>query len=189
MVNFARCKVLGANVLRGPNQKPWDGKLNYDYQLWIDSDIVFNTEKFWQLCYMALPAPDEETGEVAEKQIAAGWYCTEDGHTTSVAHWLEEDDFRKNGGVMNHETIESISKRRKPFTVDYTGFGWVLIKNGVFENLEYPWFAPKMQVFESGSVQDMCGEDVSFCLDAKEQGHEIWCDPRIRVGHEKIRVI
>jgi hypothetical protein len=35
MVNFARCKVLGANVLRGPNQKPWDGKLNYDYQLWI----------------------------------------------------------------------------------------------------------------------------------------------------------
>ena len=45
MVNFARCKCLGANVLRGPNQLPWDGKLNYDYQLWIDSAIVFNTEK------------------------------------------------------------------------------------------------------------------------------------------------
>ena len=24
---------------------------------------------------------------------------------------------------------------------------------------------------------------------AKEAGFEIWCDPRIRVGHEKIRVI
>ena len=46
MVNFARCKCLGANVLRGPDQKPWDGKLEYDYQLWIDSDIVFNVEKF-----------------------------------------------------------------------------------------------------------------------------------------------
>ena len=44
MVNFARCKCLGANVLRGPDQFPWDGKLPYDYQLWIDSDIVFNTE-------------------------------------------------------------------------------------------------------------------------------------------------
>ena len=44
MVNFARCKCLGANVLRGPNQKPWDGKLQYDWQLWIDSDIVFNSE-------------------------------------------------------------------------------------------------------------------------------------------------
>ena len=45
-MNFARCKCLGANVLRGPDQIPWDGKLNYDYQLWIDSDIVFSTEKF-----------------------------------------------------------------------------------------------------------------------------------------------
>ena len=216
MVNFARCKCLGANVLRGPNQVPWDGKLKYDYQLWIDSDIVFNSEKFWQLVLDAVPeeaiteedvtqvTKDAEGKEVTQivgkklnidpekdRSIVAGWYCTEDGKTTSVAHWLEEDDFRNNGGVMNHETIESISKRKKPFTVDYTGFGWLLIKNGVFEHegLPYPWFAPKMQVFESGEVQDMCGEDVSFCLDAIEAGFEIWCDPRIRVGHEKTRVI
>ena len=137
MVNFARCKCLGANVLRGPEQKPWDGKLKYDWQLWIDSDIIFNSEKFWQLVLM-------------DQDIAGGWYATEDGRTTSVAHWLDEDDFRSNGGVMNHETVESISKRRKPFTVDYTGFGWLLIKNGVFEHeeMKYPWFAPKMQAFE-----------------------------------------
>ena len=184
MVNFARCKCLGANVLRGPEQIPWDGKLEYDYQIWIDSDIVFNTEQFWQL--LDLADNGEEDGQ---KAITAGWYATEDGTTTSVAHWLEEDDFRKNGGVMNHETVESISKRKKPFTVDYTGFGWVCIKHGVFEKLPYPWFAPKMQVFESGAVQDMCGEDVSFCLDAIEEGYEIWCDPRIRVGHEKSRII
>ena len=217
MVNFARCKCLGANVLRGPDQIPWDGKLEYDYQLWIDSDIVFNTEKFWQLLDLALPAEavteeavmekvkNPETGEEteqqvgirqivdrdAERQIAAGWYATEDARTTSVAHWLEEDDFRSNGGVMNHEMVDGISKRKKPFTVDYTGFGWVLIKKGVFEDkkMTYPWFAPKMQVFESGAVQDMCGEDVSFCLDAMDAGFKIWCDPRIRVGHEKTRVI
>ena len=176
MVNFARCKCLGANVLRGPDQVPWDGKLKYDYQLWIDSDIVFKTEQLLQLVLM-------------EKDIAAGWYMTEDGQTTSVAHWLDEDNFRNNGGVMNHETGETMSKRKKPFTVDYTGFGWVLIKHGVFEALEYPWFAPKMQIFESGDVQDMCGEDVSFCLDAQDADYEIWCDPRIRVGHEKTRVI
>ena len=178
MVNFARCKCLGANVLRGPDQLPWDGKLKYDYQLWIDSDIVFNVEKFYQLVLM-------------DEKIASGWYCTEDGKTTSVAHWLDEDDFKGNGGVMNHETLDSIAKRKKPFTVDYAGFGWLLIKHGVFEDKEmkYPWFAPKMQVFESGAVQDMCGEDVSFCLDAKEAGFRIMCDPRIRVGHEKTRVI
>ena len=178
MVNFARCKCLGANVLRGPDQLPWDGKLKYDYQLWIDSDIVFNVEKFYQLVLM-------------DEKIASGWYCTEDGRTTSVAHWLDEDDFKGNGGVMNHETLDSIAKRKKPFTVDYAGFGWLLIKHGVFEDegIKYPWFAPKMQIFESGAVQDMCGEDVSFCLDAKEAGFRIMCDPRIRVGHEKTRVI
>ena len=75
--------------------------------------------------------------------------------------------------------------------MDYAGCGWLLIKHGVFEDegSKNPWFAPKMQIFESGAVQDMCGEDVSFCLDAKEAGFEIWCDPRIRVGHEKTRVI
>jgi len=178
MVNFARCKVLGANVLKGPDQLPWQGKLQYDYQLWIDSDIVFNLEAFYKLVWM-------------DKDIAAGWYCTEDGRTTSVAHWLEEDEFEKNGGVMNHEMVDGIQKRRKPFTCDYTGFGWVMIKKGVFEHpdMKYPWFAPQMQVFDSGEVQDMCGEDVSFCLEAIKAGFEIWCDPTVRVGHEKTRII
>ncbi len=66
MVNFARCKCLGANVLRGPNQLPWDGKLNYDWQLWIDSDIVFNTEKFYQLILM-----DQKM--VSPHQLLTGW--------------------------------------------------------------------------------------------------------------------
>ena len=179
MVNFARCKVLGANVLKGPDQLPWQGNLEYDYQLWIDSDIVFNTAAFWAIFGM-------------DKDIAAGWYATEDGRTTSVAHWLDESDFKNNGGVMNHEMVDTIVNRKKPFTVDYTGFGWVLIKKGVFEHpeMKYPWFAPQMQVFESGEVQDMCGEDVSFCLDAKRKcGFEIWCHPQVRVGHEKTRII
>ena len=58
--------MFSANVLRGADQVPWDGKLKYDYQLWIDSDIVFNTEKFYQLVLM-------------DKDLASGWYCTEDG--------------------------------------------------------------------------------------------------------------
>ena len=65
MVNFARCKCLGANVLRGPDQIPWDGKLKYDYQLWIDSDIVFDSNKFWQLCDLSVPAESvKEDGSI-----------------------------------------------------------------------------------------------------------------------------
>ena len=75
MVNFYCCKCLHANVLRGPDQIPWDGKLEYDYQLWIDSDIVFNTEKFWQLCDMTL--------RIQQKEIVRMVFH-EDGRTTSV---------------------------------------------------------------------------------------------------------
>jgi hypothetical protein len=222
MVNFARCKVLGANVTQGPWQDPWQGKLDYDWQLWIDNDIVFSSEKFWQLCdlavkdgpserevnvedYPLLEVSDEELAGMPKSNfdvrkerirrlstevnpVVSGFYVTEDGRTTSCAHWLEAEDFIKNGGVMNHETIESISKRTKPFTVDYIGGGWMMVAKGVFENMEYPWWGPKLQKFENG-IQDFCGEDVSFCLDAKDLGIDIIVDPRIRVGHEKTRVL
>lgn len=222
MVNFARCKVLGANVTRGPWQDPWDGKLNYDWQLWIDNDIVFNTEKFWQLCDLAMKdkpfekefdkneyplwnVSDEELNlmhksdlnvrkervrrmSIERNMIVSGWYLTEDGRTTSCAHWLSADDFVKNGGVMNHETIETISQRRKPFSVDYIGGGWMMVSKGVFENIPYPWWGPKKVEFENG-ISDYMGEDVSHCRDAKDLGIDILVDPRIRVGHEKTRTI
>lgn len=222
MVNFARCKVLGANVTQGPWQDPWQGKLDYDWQLWIDNDIVFNTEKFWQLCDLAVKdepyekefnkeeyplwdVSDEELAEMHKSDfnvrkervrrlcrdvnpIVSGWYKTEDRRTTSVAHWLEAEDFVKNGGVMNHETVESISKRTKPFTVDYVGAGWMLVSKGVFENIPYPWWGPKLQKIDRDIV-DYCGEDVSHALDAKELGIDIIVDPRIWVGHEKMSII
>ena len=222
MVNFARCKVLGASVTAGSLQEPWQGKLDYDWQLWIDNDIVFNSEKFWQLCDLAIKdtpsekefdkeeyplydISDEELASLHKSDfnvrkervrrlcrevnpVVSGWYCTEDGRTTSVAHWLDADDFVKNGGIMNHETIDSISKRKKPFTVDYVGGGWLMISKGVFENMEYPWWAPTLKKFDNG-IQDLVGEDVKMALDAKELGIDIWVDPRIRVGHEKTRTI
>jgi hypothetical protein len=206
MVNFARCKVLGANVLAGPNQKPWQGQLDYDYQLWIDSDIAFNPNSFWQLCDLALP--DEaiqyeevhnEAGELIghrqiidetkTRPIASGWYSTEDRVHTACAFWLEADEFRKNGGVMNMEKVETMLARRKPFTCDYVGGGWLMVQKGVFENMDYPWWPPVLQSFDNGTIVDFCGEDVGFCLKAKEKGFQIWVDPRIRVGHEKTYAI
>ena len=47
MVNFARCKVAGANVKGGKYQKPFGGKVPYDYMMWIDSDIVFTSKDFF----------------------------------------------------------------------------------------------------------------------------------------------
>ena len=172
MVNFARCKVAGADVMRGAYQKPFGGKLSYDYMMWIDSDIAFTSKDFFKLVDM-------------KKDIASGWY-TQPGGTTPVVEKMEEDYFQKNGSFQFIRKDEMV-KRNKVFEADYIGFGWTLIKKGVFETLPYPWFAPKRMSI--GPYEDMCSEDVAFCIDARNKGYSIWVDPTIKVGHEKIQVL
>jgi hypothetical protein len=48
-VTYSRMKTLGVDVLRGADQKPFDGKLEYDVWLTIDSDIVFTPEQVIEL--------------------------------------------------------------------------------------------------------------------------------------------
>ena len=39
-VYFVRSKILGGSTLRGKHQKPFNGTIDYDYIMFIDSDIV-----------------------------------------------------------------------------------------------------------------------------------------------------
>ena len=182
MVNFARCKVAGADVQRGKRQEPFGGKVPYDYMMWIDSDIAFQVENFYQLLRM-------------DKDIASGWYCQPNSPTvytpnfefyTPVVEHMNNDFFEQHGTFRFLKNNE-ISQKKEPFKADYIGFGWVLIKKGVFEKLHYPWFAPKPM--NIGSMQDMCSEDVSFCMDARKAKFDIWVNPETYVGHEKTLII
>lgn len=172
MVNFARCKVAGADVTRGKHQSPFGG-MPYDYMLWIDSDIVFNTQKFDKLLSM-------------DCEVASGWY-SQPGGSTPVVETMDDDYFREHG-TYRFITADEMEQRKFAFKADYIGFGWVLVKQGVFERMEYPWFAPKLQDLGNG-LQDMCSEDVAWCLDAHKLEIDIYVDPQVRVGHEKIQII
>jgi GT2 family glycosyltransferase len=174
MVNFARCKCAGADVTRGKRQKPFNG-LDYDYMMWIDSDIIFNNNLFEKLLGM-------------DKDIASGWYAQPQtipggGNYTPVVEKMDDKFFKKHGSY-EFLTSKNLEERKKPFKVDYIGFGWVLVKKGVFEKINYPWFAPKLIDLGNG-VQDVCSEDVAWCHDVKDAGFDIWLDPTCRAGHEK----
>lgn len=178
MVNYARCKCAGADVTKGKNQKPFGG-LEYDYMMWIDSDIAFNADLFMKLVEM-------------DKDIASGWYSQPGGTSTGglytpVVEKMDNEYFKANGSY-EFLTTETMTEKTDIFKADYIGFGWVLIKQGVFEKIEYPWFAPKLIQLGDG-IQDVCSEDVAFCHDAKDAGIEIWVDPTCRVGHEKTLTI
>ena len=43
-VYYVRNQCLGADLTRGPDQNPWNGELDYDFIMWIDSDQVFKVE-------------------------------------------------------------------------------------------------------------------------------------------------
>lgn len=175
-VYFVRNMALGADVLRGRNQKPFDGKLDYDFIMWIDSDIVFNPDQFVRLI-------------THNKDVVAGLYKMEGGKHYAVVETWDTEEFKKHGAFkfMDEERrLELAEKELVP--VDYTGFGWVLVKRGVFERLEYPWFHPEYTEFEGG-VRDFCSEDVGFCRAAKRAGIEVFVDPKVVVGHEKMTVL
>ena len=173
MVSYARCLCLGADVRRGIHQKPFGGKIDYEYIMWIDSDIVFSFEQIQKLISY-------------DKDIVSGIYKTENGQNYAcVKDWDQE--FYKENGSFYFLQEKDCKPHKGLMEVEYNGMGFMLIKKGVFEKVEYPWFCQlKKQI---GDLEDYCSEDVAFCHLARKAGFQIFIDPQLVVGHEKMRVL
>lgn len=174
VVHFARAKCLGGNVLKGRGQKPFQGELDYDYIMWIDSDIVFKPEDFFNL----LESPYD---------ITSGIYMMEDLKNFAVTQEMDEYYFKKNGTYQFMTQADIDEEKTRYIPVEYTGMGWMLIRKGVIEKLSYPWFSSKIQKIDN--LIDMESEDVAFCRALKESGFTIYIDSKIRVGHQKLLII
>jgi hypothetical protein len=170
VVHFVRNKCLGGNVMRGTKQLPYDGKRDYTHTMWIDSDMVFSTSHFDALL------------EHSDLDIVSGVYSLADGqHFAAVEKW--DIDYFKKYGCFQFMPIDYFKDRKGLVEVSHSGFGFTLVKKGVFEKVGYPWFRPVSHTIEN--MFDYSSEDVSFCLLAREKGYKIFVDPQIRIGHEK----
>ena len=170
VVYYARTRVLGGNNVNGKNQKPFSGQLQYDYQFWIDSDIVWNGSDVLKLLQM-------------NKDIASGCYVTADNVHLPIVEHLDYTKLLEQG-TFQFLTRDALNQKTGPFTASYVGFGFVAIKYGVIEQLEYPWFQPRF--VEQDNFKEFTAEDVGFCWTAQDLGYNIWVNPEVRVGHEKI---
>jgi len=184
-VYYVRNDCLGAHNLAGIHQKPWQGLVEYDYIMWIDSDIVFAPEQVFRLINIA-----EQHKQV---QILSGLYMMGDEiNYATVLDW-DVERFKLDGRFefLTRSKLQTMDADRL-FTVSYTGFGFMLIRNGVFESLEYPWFRPHWEDVEMPNgilVHDFTSEDVGFCRSATRGGYQIYIDPTTIVGHEKPKVL
>jgi FkbM family methyltransferase len=173
VVYYARNRVAGGDVRRGPKQAPWGGEIDYDYMLWIDSDVVFRFEDFQQL--------------LAHKvDMVGGLYLMADNTRYAAVEHMDEALFQEQG-EFEFLTPASLASRRGLVPVDYCGFGFVLVRRGIFEKLDYPWFRPLY--IEIGGCSEFTSEDVGFCLMAKKAGLQMMIDPEVVVGHEKAVVL
>jgi hypothetical protein len=98
-----------------------------------------------------------------------------------IGEW-DENHFKQHG-CFKFLGPDDVPDKPGLMEVAYTGFGFILIKKGVFESMKYPWFRPIFK--QIGPAVDFTMEDVGFCLQAKESGLKIFVDPQIKVGHEK----
>lgn len=170
VVYYARNKVLGGNTRKGINQKPFQGKVKYDYIMWIDSDMVFEPSDFETLLQM-------------NTDIASGIYKMQGGKEYATVVEMRDQDYINEGRYV-FLTDNQLSKLSNSFEVDYTGFGWILFKKGVLENLEYPWFKPHW--FDYGNnIKEFTSEDVGICKSLREKGYSIIVNKSLIIGHEK----
>jgi hypothetical protein len=179
-VPFSRMKTLGLDVLRGATQVPFNGEVDYDVWLTIDSDIFFIPEQVIELI--------EDTDKYP---VVSGLYRMSDlQHYAAVKEW-DMDHFKKYG-TFEFLKVKDLDTSEKYMKVAYNGMGFFACRKGVIENLKYPYFSyPLIEIeTEDGKVlRDMCSEDVAFCKNLKDAGYPVIVNTSLRVGHEKTLVI
>jgi len=184
-VALARAKTLGYSSLGGADQLPFQGKVDYDYIMFLDSDILFKPDDFFAL----LESPHD---------VTSGLYMMQNNTTfTTCAKW-DKDYFFNNGQfefiTPNYVEAYKKSTSDKYMPIVYTGMGFTLIKKGVLEKLKYPIFYAELQKIQSTDstkpdVLDMPSEDVALFLNLQKAGITSYIDTNIRVGHEKLVIL
>jgi hypothetical protein len=169
-VSTVREYCLGTTVedlIHANHHAPFYGKVDYDYILWTDSDIVFMPEDFQRLI-----DDNKEIISGLYKAPKNDWYVAVRQPKGAVFSPLSEDD---------------VKDLTDPFEAVAFGFGFVLIKKGVFEKIRRPWFLTTTTLY-NGIVR-CWGEDYYFCMRAIESGFKLWIDPLVKVGHIKPKTL
>jgi len=170
LVGNAREMTTGGDrTLNIDDTGPLHGACTYNKIFWIDSDIAWKVEDFIKLYQ-------------SQHNIVAGTYLLANGATSTV-HTQQYPD-----GVPR----EAILKIKTPVPVDIIGFGFIAVKHGVFEAMERPWFghlSNAVQNTQGKMLYITVGEDISWCMKARQSGFEIYFDPTVLVTHMKTTAI
>jgi hypothetical protein len=184
-VTFSRMQTLGLDVLRGADQKPFAGKLDYDVWVTIDSDILFEPEQLLELV--------ESTDEHA---VVCGAYRMTDLKHLAVVQVWDTQHFAETGSFkfLTPDEVQSwhASTGQKFMPVCYAGMGFMAVRREALEALSYPYFHCPLQEMPGKDgvlLRETCSEDVAFCKNLQSAGIAVHLHTGLRVGHEKMLII
>lgn len=170
---FAKNGCLGGNPKGGKNQVPF-GSVNYKKIIWLDNGISFKVSDFEKLIN-------------SDKDVVGGLYMSPNNRNFMSCREMNVDKLQ-NEGTFEFITPEEIANKigdgeLSDEKVEYTGMGFMCMKSGVLEKIDYPWFSPeKLEFSESG---DFYPEDISLFKKLKMADVGVWVNPNIIVGYEK----
>jgi hypothetical protein len=91
------------------------------------------------------------------------------------------------GVLMYTPSNQEHLKETEHVEITHAGFGFIGIKQGVFENTPRPWFQTEYTKTTIDNKEYLIpyGEDYSFCTKARRAGYKIFLDPTVKVTHYK----
>lgn len=144
------------------------GKFTYEKVIWIDSDISWTVDDFQKLW-------------ASDLDIVGGLYQTAPDGRVAVAKFDEE--FPELPTVVREQDF--IFEERRIIEVFGLGFGFIAMKQGVFEACSRPWFYMRSVRWPHLDFDTNLGEDYSFCANAREAGFKVYLDLEVKVKHHK----
>lgn len=139
----------------------------YDYILWLDSDMVFQPDILNRMLEVA------KTG----KEYVSALCFTRKFPTKPVICKKLEWSRADNGNVkMNVELYEDYPKD-EVFEIEGGGFGACLTSVNLIKKIAEQFRGSPFDPLPS------FGEDYSFCWRVKQVEEKMWCDSSIKVGH------
>lgn len=142
------------------------GEFTYDKIFWIDSDISWSIDNFQRIW-------------ASDLDIVGGLYQTAPDGRVAVARFSPE------GLPTVVREQDFILEEQMVLEVYGLGFGFIAMKQGVFEACSRPWFYMRSIRWPHLDFDTNLGEDYSFCVNAREAGFRTYLDLEVKVKHHK----
>lgn len=143
-------------------------KAEFDYMLWLDSDMVFQQDLLIKM---------KQVMDEKDLDFLTGLYFRRVPPFTPVL--FDQLDIDENG-ICTWTDWKDVPEGM--FKIGGCGFGCVLIKTDVLFDVQSKFG----ELFNP--IANM-GEDLSFCWRARQCGYDIWCDPSLVCGHVGYTII